>query len=194
MDSTKPASTREKLLDAAAKAFLAHGFAAASMDMVRQEAGVSNGSLYHHFPTKALLADALYAHTLRNFHAALLGSITKRSTAQSGVKGLIRAYISWVEANPARACLLHELRRTGDMTGGAEMGAANEQAFGTLVQWIDGKAAAGEMRAMPFQIWMAVVFSPAISLTPHWASQGRPAVATKVRAALEHAAWMAVAT
>lgn len=190
MDTT---STRSKLLDAAATVFLAHGFAAASMDMVRQEAGVSNGSLYHHFPTKALLADALYAHTLRDFHAALLGPITGRATAQSGVKGLIRAYIAWVEQHPERARLLHELRRTGDMTGGAEMSAANAQAFGTLAQWIETRVAAGEMRAMPFPIWMAVVFSPAISLTPQWASQKQPAVAPKVRAALEHAAWMAVA-
>ncbi len=188
-----PNSTRSRLLDAATAVFLQHGFAAASMDMVRQEAGVSNGSLYHHFPTKALLADALYAHTLRDFHAALLGPITGRATAQSGVKGLIRAYIAWVEQHPDRARLLHELRRTGDMTAGAEMGAANADAFGTLAQWIDTKVAAGEMRALPFQVWMAVVFSPAISLTPHWVNQPVPAVAPKVRAALEHAAWMAVA-
>lgn len=193
MESTEPISTKEKLLDAAAKVFLAHGFAAASMDMVRQEAGVSNGSLYHHFPTKALLADALYAHTLRDFHAALLGPITGRATAQSGVKGLIRAYIAWVEQHPDRARLLHELRRTGDMTGGVEMSAANADAFGTLATWIETKVAAGEMRTMPFPIWMAVVFSPAISLTPQWANQSRPAVAPKVRAALEHAAWMGVA-
>jgi AcrR family transcriptional regulator len=193
MTSTDQVSTREKLLDAAATVFLAHGFSAASMDMVRQEAGVSNGSLYHHFPTKALLADALYAHTLRDFHAALLGPITGRATAQSGVKGLIRAYIAWVETHPDRARLLHELRRSGDMTGGAEIGAANAEAFATLAQWIEAKVAAGEMRAMPFPVWMAVVFSPAMSLTPQWASQTKPAVAPKVRAALEHAAWMAVA-
>ncbi len=188
-----PNSTRSRLLDAATAVFLQHGFAAASMDMVRQEAGVSNGSLYHHFPTKALLADALYAHTLRDFHAALLGPITGRATAQSGVKGLIRAYIAWVEQHPDRARLLHQLRRSGDMTGGTEMGAANAEAFGTLAQWIDTRVAAGDMRALPFPIWMALVFSPAIALTPHWTSQPVPAVAPRVRAALEHAAWMAVA-
>lgn len=188
-----PLSTREKLLDAAAMVFLQHGFAAASMDMVRQEAGVSNGSLYHHFPTKALLADALYAHTLRDFHAALLGPISGRAAAQSGVKGLIRAYIAWVEQHPDRARLLHELRRSADMTGGTEMGAANDQAFATLAQWINTRVEAGDMRALPFPIWMALVFSAAISLTPHWTSQPVPAVAPRVRAALEHAAWMAVA-
>lgn len=189
----EPASTKDRLLDAATKVFLAHGFAAASMDMVRQEAGVSNGSLYHHYPTKALLADALYAHTLRDFHSALMVPLTARATAQSGVKGLIRAYIAWVLAHPDRARLLHELRRGGGLEGGTEWLAANAQVFGKLSTWIEAKVAAGEMRAMPFPVWMALVCSPAVSLTPHWTRQETPAVTPKVRAALEHAAWMAVA-
>jgi AcrR family transcriptional regulator len=188
-----PVSTKDKLLDAAATVFLAHGYAAASMDLVRQTAGVSNGSLYHHYPTKALLADALYAHTLRDFHAALLGPVSGRASAQTGVKGLVRAHIAWVVKHPERARLLHELRRSGDMTGSAETGAANAEAFGTLAQWVNAKVAAGEMRAMPLPVWMALVFAPAISLTPHWASLAQPAVAPRVRAALEHAAWMSVA-
>src|SRR5215207_493990 len=114
MSSTTPSaaaalSTRERLLDAATKVFLAHGFTAASMDMVRQEAGVSNGSLYHHYPTKAQLADALYAHTLRDFHGTLMTAIHGRATAQSGVKGLVRNYVQWVVDNPSSARLLHEL-------------------------------------------------------------------------------------
>ncbi|MBI2771154.1 MAG: TetR/AcrR family transcriptional regulator [Burkholderiales bacterium] len=188
-----PTPTRVKLLEAAGQVFLEHGFSAASMDMVRQQAGVSNGSLYHHYPTKALLADALYAHTLRDFHAALLVPTTGRASAQSGVKGMIRNYVRWVEQHPTRARLLHQLRRSGDAGGGAEMDAANADAFGALAVWIEEKVAAGEMRAMPFAVWMALVFAPAISLTQHWAAQPQPAVASRVRLALEHGAWMAVA-
>ena len=204
MDSPTPTfpstTTRERLLDAAASVFLAQGFTAASMDLVRQEAGVSNGSLYHHFPTKAKLADALYAHILRDFHAALLPPIAGRAVqAEKGVKGLIRAYIQWVLQNPKRARLLHALRRSGDISSGAdgpdeaERDAVNADAFGTLTAWIAQRVEAGEMRAMPFPVWMALVFSPALSLTQRWVSQPQPAVAPKVRAALEHAAWMAVA-
>ena len=201
----EPVTTKDKLLDAATRVFLAHGFAAASMDMVRIEAGVSNGSLYHHFPTKALLADALYAHTLRDFHAALLAPIAGAATAEAGVKGLIRGYIQWVLQNPAQARLLHKLRRTDGMadgmgsgvgsgtTEGTERGAVNANAFAALAQWIDQQVAAGDMRAMPFPVWLALVFSPALSLTQHWVAQAKPAVAPKVRAALEHGAWMAVA-
>lgn len=186
MDSTP---TKDRLLDAAAQVFLAHGLAAASMDQVRQAAGVSNGSLYHHFPTKAQLADALYAHTLRGFHAALLLPITGRATAQSGVKGLIRAYVQWVETNPERARLLDELRQAG----GAERDGANADGFGALAAWIARRVEAGDMRDLPFPVWMALVFSPAMALTRHWVAQPTPEVPAKVRAALEHAAWMAVA-
>lgn len=188
-----PISTRTRLLEAATTVFLEHGFDTASMDMVRQQARVSNGSLYHHYPSKAQLADALYAHTLRDFHSALLLPIAGRATAQSAVKGLIRNYVRWVERHPARARLLHELRRSGDVVSGSERDTANADAFGALAAWIAQKVEAGEMRAMPFPVWMAVVFAPAISLTRQWAAEDPPAVVPRVRAALEHAAWMAVA-
>ncbi|MGH8856783.1 MAG: TetR/AcrR family transcriptional regulator [Polaromonas sp.] len=194
MPSEPAPSTRLMLLDAAVKVFLEQGFAAASMDQVRQEAGVSNGSLYHHFPTKEKLVDALYAYTLRDFHSTLLAAIPARVSAQAGVKGLIRAYIQWVVTHPERARLLHKLRRSGDMTNTeSERNAVNAQAFGALAEWMKAKADAGELRAMPFAVWMALVFSPAMSLTQQWVGQDKPAVAPKVRAALEHGAWMAVA-
>ena len=184
---------RKTLVAASSRVFLAQGFTAASMDMVRQEAGVSNGSLYHHFPTKALLADALYAHMLRDFHAALMQPIAGKASAQASVKGLVRAYIQWVLQHPDQARLLHALRRGGDMTDGAETSTANEQAFGALKAWMEQRVEAGELRPMPFHVWMALVFSPAFSLTQRWVSQPVPAVAPKLRAALEHGAWMAVA-
>jgi AcrR family transcriptional regulator len=189
-----PATTRDRLLRAAAQVFLEQGFEGASMERVRRFAGTSNGSLYHHFPTKTQLADALYAHTLRDFHAAQMAPISGRASAQNGVKGLIRSYVDWVVANPDSARLLHRLRRSGALAGGpGEWEQQNAEAFGRLREWIDRQTAAGEMRAMPFSVWVAVVFAPAMSLTPHWVSQPQPVVAPKVRAALEHAAWMAVA-
>lgn len=188
-----PISTKSRLLDAAARVFLAHGFQASSMDLVRQEAGVSNGSLYHHYPTKALLADALYAHTLRDFHATLLVPIAGRAGAQAGLKGIIRAYLQWVVRHPDRARLLHALRRDGLAESGAQRSAANADGFGALAAWVARQTEAGEMRAMPFPIFMALVFAPLISLTPYWTAQAEPSIPPKVRAALEHAAWMAVA-
>jgi AcrR family transcriptional regulator len=186
--------TRAKVLDAATRVFLENGYVGASMDQVRQAAGVSNGSLYHHFPTKARLADALYVDTLCDFHASLLAPIAREVSAEAGVKGLVRAHINWVVKHPDRASLLHKLKRDGDVTDTSEgISAANAQAFGTLKAWILHKTEAGEMREMPLHLWMAVVFAPAMSLTGRWVKEPRSAVTPKVRAALEHAAWQAVA-
>lgn len=190
---TTKAATADAILDAAAGVFLAHGFAAASMDQVRQAAGVSNGSLYHHYPTKSALADALYAHTLRGFHAAMFAAIGPRTSAHNGVKGLIRAYVQWVVDHPGPARLLHELRRGGALSEGGEWAGASAEGFAVLKQWVATRVQAGEMRDLPFGLWMALVLSPAMTLTRQWVTQTEPAVPAKVRAALEHAAWMAVA-
>ena len=189
-----PASTRDKLLEAAAQVFLQHGYFAASMDQVRQAAGVSNGSLYHHFPTKSQLADALYVQTLHDFHGAMLQPIMRDVSAEAGVKGLVRAHINWVLKNPGRAALLHKLRREGEVTDASpDVSAVNAEAFKTLRAWIARKVEAGEMRDVPFYLWMSLVFSPAMSMNARWTSQPDANVPPKVRAALEHAAWMAVA-
>jgi AcrR family transcriptional regulator len=188
-----PQSTQARLLNAATEVFLKHGFASASMDMVRQHAGVSNGSLYHHFPTKARLVDVLYAYTLRDFHSALLPSITASTTGEAGVKGMIRAYVGWVVAHPERARLLHELRRGGHLADQGEWTQERSGNFRVLSDWVAARTADGEMRKMPFPVWMALVFAPALSLTSYWVGQPKPSVPAAIRAELERAAWLAVA-
>lgn len=190
-----PTPTRVRLLQAAADEFLTHGVEGTSMDRVRQSAGVSNGSLYHHFPTKAHLADALYAQTLRDFQAALVRPISGRAGTHFGVKALVRSYVDWVLQNPGPARLLHELKRAGQITG-SEWEQANAEGMDVLRQWVQRQVDAGEMRPMPFQVWVAVVFAPSLSLTPQWLRVDPPQVPQvpqAVRTALEYAAWYAVA-
>jgi AcrR family transcriptional regulator len=186
MDST---STRERLVLACAAVFMEDGIDGASMDSVRQRAGVSNGSLYHYFPTKAQLVDALYAETLRDFHRVVLACLARDPTCERGVKGIIRAYVRWVSQNPARARLLHELRRYA----GPAMDAANADAYKRLFGWIQKRVDEGDMRDVPRSVWMALVFAPALSLTPQWLAADKGSVAPQLRIALEHAAWMSVA-
>lgn len=59
-----PASTRQRILDAAAEAFAARGFAGARVDRIAAAAGVNKRMLYHYFGDKqglhrAVLADRI---------------------------------------------------------------------------------------------------------------------------------------
>ena len=186
-----PIPTRDRLLQVAADVFLAHGLENSSMERVRQSAEVSNGSLYHHFPTKAQLADALYARALLDLHATLLKPIAGRAGTHFGVKGLVRSYVDWVLQNPGPARLLHELKPGGGSSSDWQQ--VNAGGMEMLRQWVQRRVDAGEMRPMPFQAWVAVVFAPCLSLTPQWLQADPLQVAQPVRTALEYAAWYGVA-
>lgn len=190
----KPISTRIKLIEAAGRVFLAEGYETTTMDLIRADAGVSNGSLYHHFPSKVHLAGALYESMLRDFQQSMFKVISGKVSAKAGVRGLVRAYVRWVVAHPDRAKLLHRLRRNGDLDclESAWIN-PNQEASNILRAWIKRMVAAGEMQRLPFPLWMALVFSPAMALTPHWVSKTLPSVPQTVRLALEDAAWRAVA-
>ncbi len=60
-------ATRARLVEAAAAMLVAHGYAGASTAVVAQAAGVSQGALFKHFPSKAQLLGACVAEILARF-------------------------------------------------------------------------------------------------------------------------------
>jgi TetR/AcrR family transcriptional repressor of nem operon len=63
----QPDVTREKLLQAAFEEIYRRGFQAASLDTILRKAGVTKGALYHHFPDKAALGQAVVDDVVRKF-------------------------------------------------------------------------------------------------------------------------------
>ena len=61
--------TRERIIEAALPEFIAHGFEATSLRMVMERAGVSTGSLYHQFPSKESLFEAVVERYLSDYVA-----------------------------------------------------------------------------------------------------------------------------
>ena len=55
------ADRRERILEAAERAFVRHGFHAATMQHVADEAGMSPGNLYRYFPSKEAIVEGLCA-------------------------------------------------------------------------------------------------------------------------------------
>lgn len=60
-----PDVTRQKLLAAAFEEIYRRGFQAASLDTILDQAGVTKGALYHHFPNKAALGYAVVDEVVR---------------------------------------------------------------------------------------------------------------------------------
>lgn len=69
--------TRHDILDAAERVFHAHGVAAATLQQIAAEAGVTRGAVYHHFGDKQEIVEAMLARVIQPLGAdmaATLGS------------------------------------------------------------------------------------------------------------------------
>jgi AcrR family transcriptional regulator len=62
-----PEATRECLLQCAFQEIYEHGYAGASLDRILANSGVTKGALYHHFGSKADLANAVIDEVIRPF-------------------------------------------------------------------------------------------------------------------------------
>ena len=86
-------ATREHLIEVATELFAARGYEGTSIDAVQQGAGVSRGSLYHHFASKDALFEAVYEAL-----EARVGNevVAAAATAPDPVARLRAGCLAWV--------------------------------------------------------------------------------------------------
>jgi AcrR family transcriptional regulator len=80
-------ATRERLLEVAAKFFGERGYEATSIEAVLREAGVSRGSLYHHYPSKG----ALFAAVVEAVETRVGVQIAEAGAGAQGPLQILRA-------------------------------------------------------------------------------------------------------
>lgn len=103
-------SSRQRVLAVVLAAVDAGTFEALSLDAVRTEAGVSNGSLYYHFPSWPHLVDGTYATIIGAYQDSILEAIAPTRTAARALAALVRCHVFWCERYPERAKFLRRGR------------------------------------------------------------------------------------
>jgi AcrR family transcriptional regulator len=96
----RSATSRQRLLAAAAAEFAARGFAGASVDRIARTAGVNKAMIYYHFTSKA----ALYREILRDMFEAVAGRVAEAERSDAAPEEKVRAFVeaiaSEAEARP----------------------------------------------------------------------------------------------
>jgi len=95
---------REALVKSAMEWVTEGAWDSTSLRAVRERAGVSNGSLFHHFPTRQDLTAAVVGEALEEHQRVLLAQLG--TDAELGVTGAVRQHLSWVDDNRQVARLL----------------------------------------------------------------------------------------
>ncbi len=87
-------ATRQRLLDSARVLFGERGYEHTSIEAVLEASGVARGALYHHFPGKTALFDAVLEQVVADLAATASGDARAGSDTLEGLRAGSR---SWME-------------------------------------------------------------------------------------------------
>jgi AcrR family transcriptional regulator len=158
-----------EILDAALTVFSARGFAAAKLDDVAKEAGVSKGTLYLYFESKEALFEAMALELMRMPVLAQLETIAKAETATDGLRQLIQ-FMAKMLADPRRSALPKLI--VAESAGFPELAKiwlrqVIQPVRQRLVQLIEAGIASGEFRKVDSWATTKLVIAPFL-LTTLW--------------------------
>ncbi len=82
-------------MNSARELFAQKGFYATPTALIAKQAGVSNGILFHYFPTKDVLINALYNDLKDRMFSYSVGQVYKAATVKESIYTLWLAIIEW---------------------------------------------------------------------------------------------------
>ena len=135
------AQTRAALVAAGRRLFGENGFRATSVEDLAREARVTTGALYHHFPTKTALFEAVFMQA----HTDLMTASTKAAQgASDGIDELARGFEAFLDG-----VLQPDMQRILIVDGPAVLGLARyteldeQYAHAVIVHVADGRRGGG---------------------------------------------------
>lgn len=112
--------SREKILSSALRLFARHGYAATSVRMIAEEAGISQGLLYNYYGGKQALLRAIFERSMEDVQASF-ASAARAATPRQALEVLVRSAFEIVRGNRLFWQLSYQLRMQPEaLTGLAE--------------------------------------------------------------------------
>ena len=184
-------TTRDRLLEAARELFTTAGYHATTTPILAKRAGVAEGTIYRHFPSKQALLNAAYQDTQR-WGAAIVreAALGKGRSVGERLGGIGRHWLERAERDPARARLLLGWRLPQELDEPSRA-AAVELRKGLEHLIALGKQE-GSVRAGVVELWTAVWLTLVSFAAEKVASREWTAAHPHALATLD-AAWEAIA-
>lgn len=187
-------ATGDRIAEVALRLFTDHGYAGVAMDEVRRQAGVSNGSLYHHYRSRAELAARLLVDGMSACQHNILEVLACCDDAQHGVHGVVHEHLRWVQEHAELARLLYsELPDDVVLAAEPAFSEHNRHYRAAVGAWSSQQVDRGHLVQWPFELTHALWLGPAQEFARHWLRGRSTLTPTDAAAALAHGAWRALA-
>lgn len=117
----RAAKQRERILDAAERCFIQHGFHAASMAHIAQTAEMSAGLIYRYFASKAAIVMAIIERHLESEHPKKIGQL---NSAEDISRTVLETFESWRRRDDPKCNAVLMLELTAESTRDPEIARA----------------------------------------------------------------------
>jgi AcrR family transcriptional regulator len=155
MARPKSDDRRNAIMAAAIRVIAAQGLSAATAT-IAQEAGVSNGSLFTYFDTKADLLNQLYLELKTEMAAtALSGLPAEKSDVRKQMFHLWSHWLRWAASYPEKRRALAHLTISDDITPASRQ--AGHQAMAGSAKLLERSRENGPMRDVPLGFIVALM-------------------------------------
>lgn len=112
--STKTNEKNQKILDAATKFFLTHGFSGTTTDMIQKEAGVSKATMYGCYKNKEVMFAAVIERQCTNMQEQIILVETKAENLRSALTEMGKTYLCFILSHSGlaffRVCIAEAVR------------------------------------------------------------------------------------
>jgi AcrR family transcriptional regulator len=162
--------TRRRILDAALRSFLDDGLEQTTVARIRERSGVSNGALFHHFPSKDAIADALYLEGISSFQEGLWKIVESHPRSlRAAIRGTLAHQLAWTEEHPDLARFVYRRGHLEwDSAAASEVASLNRKLAGAVSDWLAPLVQTGEVRPMSMLMITAIVSGPAHAICRRW--------------------------
>ena len=191
-ENKSTAARREDILEAGLDVFLEHGFFQSTLDQVCEKAGISKGSLYHHYDGKEALALALYFAALRGLQSEMY--VPSGEAPREGIAKIVGGFLDWFEKNPKRGAFFALVPGWNYHAPAAAPLRAEEERFLEPMRWWFGHWIRHRtIRKLPLHLYEPLVLGPSREFVRKWIRSPRVTELRRARPLLIEAAWRAVA-
>jgi AcrR family transcriptional regulator len=146
MPRARSEDRRNAILSAATRVIASQGLGAATATIAK-EAGVSNGSLFVYFDTKAALLNELYVALKTEMTAAAIAGLPAEGERREQVFHMWTQWLGWATTNPEKRRALAQLDVSDDIT--ADSHRTVRSAFRGIADLLERSRAEGPMRDAP---------------------------------------------
>jgi AcrR family transcriptional regulator len=153
MPRPRSVDRRNAILSAATQVIALQGLGAATASIAK-EAGVSNGSLFVYFDTKATLLNELYVALKTEMGAAAVDGLPAESEAREQVLHMWGQWLHWATSFPEKRRTLAQLEVSDDIT--AESHRIVSAAFSGIADLLERTRVNGPMREAPLGFVLAL--------------------------------------